>query len=159
AQGCLLAGGFDRFDPDQLAEPQLECALHHELRGCRQLGAVRRKHQLQQPGTEGRAVDALAGRREEQLLDQAANVLFVRVLCGAAARVELVWKRGIHCAFTRNCVSTMFTPVPFGTQIAWLSCSNTGKPPESTRVAAVIHWAVTHGIGVTPATNGQPATT
>ncbi len=53
----------------------------------------------------------------------------------------------------------MFTGVPLGMQVAWLSWSNTGWPPTSTRVAPVIHWAVTQGKGL-PAgvVNGQPAT-
>jgi hypothetical protein len=46
---------------------------------------------------------------------------------------------------------------PFGVVVAWLSLSNTGSPPARTRVAALVHCAVTHGMG-TPAAvvYGQP---
>ena len=40
-----------------------------------QLGAVRREDQLQQAAAEVRALHALAGRGEEHLLDQVADVL------------------------------------------------------------------------------------
>ena len=35
--------------------------------------------------------------------------------------------------------------VPVGVQMAWLSSNNTGCPFDMTRVAPVIHCAVTHG--------------
>lgn len=48
------------------------------------------------------------------------------------------------------------TGVPFGTQTAWLSSSTSGWPPDVTRVAPIIHCAVTHGVGEPPVTIGQP---
>ena len=54
----------------------------------------------------------------------------------------------------------MFKGVPVGTQIAWLSISNTGTPPDETRSAEVIHIAVTHGpLAAGGGGNAQPATT
>ena len=47
--------------------------------------------------------------------------------------------------------------VPFGAQMAWLSCRSTGIPLALTRVAAVTHCAVTHGEGLLLTLNGQPA--
>jgi hypothetical protein len=41
----------------------------------------------------------------------------------------------------------MFTPVPFGAQTAWLSCNSKAIPPDLTRVAALVHCAVTQGVG------------
>ncbi|HPE50969.1 MAG TPA: hypothetical protein PLS83_05685 [Methanothrix soehngenii] len=40
---------------------------------------------------------------------------------------------------------TIFSPVPVGAQMAWLSCRSKGIPPDLTLVEALIHWAVTHG--------------
>jgi len=63
-----------------------------------------------------------------------------------------------YVPLARVCVTTTFNGVPFGAQIAWLSCSSTGMLLARTRVAAVIHWPVTHGIGLPGGTvNGQPA--
>src|SRR5216684_128193 len=50
-----------------------------------------------------------------------------------------------HMAVTRVCVTAIVSGVPVGAQMAWLSSSNSGWPFEVTRVAAVTHWAVTHG--------------
>ena len=41
--------------------------------------------------------------------------------------------------------------------MAWLSCSSTGTPRARTRVAAVIHWALTQG-PLAPGGRAQPAT-
>src|SRR5262249_22242743 len=63
-------------------------------------------------------------------------------------------------AIARVCVTVMISGVPVGAQIAWLSSSSSGWAFEVTRVAAVIHCALTHG--PFPATGGgkaQPATT
>src|ERR1041385_866018 len=62
-----------------------------------------------------------------------------------------------HAPVTRVCSATMFTPVPFGVQMAWLSCNRSGKPPDVTRVPPVIHCAVTHGTGEPLTLKGQPA--
>jgi hypothetical protein len=62
-----------------------------------------------------------------------------------------------HVPFTRICVATMLTPVPFGTQIAWLSWSRSGIPLDRTRVAAVTHCAVTQGTGDPLTLNMHPA--
>ena len=50
--------------------------------------------------------------------------------------------------------------VPVGTQVAWLSSSNNGWPFEVSRVAAVVHCAVTQGGWVPDDSAGsvQPAT-
>lgn len=52
----------------------------------------------------------------------------------------------------------MFSGVPLGTQIAWLSSNNTGIPLDVTRVAAVTQLAVTQGDGEPETLNGQPVT-
>jgi hypothetical protein len=54
----------------------------------------------------------------------------------------------------------MISGVPVGTQTAWLSSNSSGWPFESTRVAELTNWAVTHG--PLPLGGGgiaQPATT
>jgi hypothetical protein len=51
----------------------------------------------------------------------------------------------IHVPFTLICVVTIFSPVPEGAQIAWLSWSRTGMPPAFTLVADVTHWPVKQG--------------
>jgi hypothetical protein len=68
--------------------------------------------------------------------------------------------RMVQVPVTRVCVETIMRGVPVGTQIAWLSSSSNGCPPEVMRVAEVIHCAVTHG--PLPAIGGgmaQPAMT
>jgi hypothetical protein len=70
------------------------------------------------------------------------------------------WVIYIHqIPFTLICVTMMFSPVPVGEQIAWLSCNSTGIPPARTRVAAVIHCAVTQGPLPLGGTNEHPAIT
>ena len=58
---------------------------------------------------------------------------------------------------TRSWVTSGFSGVPVGTQVAVLSVSSAGEPSISTRVAPTIHCAVTQG---PPAFGGsaQPAT-
>jgi hypothetical protein len=68
-------------------------------------------------------------------------------------------KVDVHIAVTRVCVVTINSGVPFGAQRAWLSRSSTGCPFDVTRVAAVVHVAVTHGDGAPLTLNAQPATT
>jgi hypothetical protein len=66
----------------------------------------------------------------------------------------------VQVPVTRVWVATMMRGVPVGVQIAWLSSSSSGWPFDVTRVAAVIHCAVTHG--PFPAVGGgsaQPAMT
>jgi hypothetical protein len=48
--------------------------------------------------------------------------------------------------------------VPFGAQTAWLSNSRTGWPLLVTRVAPVIHCAVTQGVVTPPGAKGHAAT-
>jgi hypothetical protein len=50
----------------------------------------------------------------------------------------------------------MLTGVPLGTHTAWLSISSSGWPVDVTRVAPIIHWAVTQGVGAPLVTIGQP---
>ena len=52
----------------------------------------------------------------------------------------------------------MFSGVPVGVQIDWLSCNNTGCPPALTLTAPVTHCAVTQG-GLPEPESAQPATT
>jgi hypothetical protein len=59
---------------------------------------------------------------------------------------------------TFGCVDVIINGVPFGAHIAWLSNKITGIPPANTRVALVTNCAIRQGLGVVPATNGQPAT-
>ena len=56
-------------------------------------------------------------------------------------------------------VTVIINGVPLGVQIAWLSNKRTGIPLEVILVAAVVHCAVTHGIGLVPVTKGHPAIT
>jgi len=44
-----------------------------------------------------------------------------------------------HTPLTRVCVTRIFSPVPVGVQIAWLSFNNTGIPLAQTLVAALTH--------------------
>ena len=64
-----------------------------------------------------------------------------------------------HMPVTRVCVATISSGVPFGMHVAWLSISKTGIPFDITRVAALIHWAVTQGIGAPETLKGHPAIT
>jgi len=50
-----------------------------------------------------------------------------------------------HVPVARTWVAVMRRGVPVGVQIAWLSRSRRGTPPEETRTADVVHVAVTHG--------------
>src|SRR5262245_7134620 len=91
AKRRVFALDLDRLDFDQVAEPLLQRALHEESHGGGELIAIWREDQLHQPTAEVRAVDALAGRGEENLLDQIADV---RVAVGrrrAPASVEMIW--------------------------------------------------------------------
>ena len=55
---------------------------------------------------------------------------------------------------------TMTSGVPVGAQIAWLSSNRSGCPLDVTRVAPVIHWAVTQGpLAAGGGGSVQPATT
>jgi len=49
--------------------------------------------------------------------------------------------------------------VPLGVHTDWLSIRTSGWPLDITLVAATVHCPVTHGIGLLPVTNGQPAIT
>jgi hypothetical protein len=65
-----------------------------------------------------------------------------------------------YVAVTRVCVITTISGVPVGVQMAWLSSNKSGCPLDVTRVAAVIHCAVTQGpLAVGGGGNVQPATT
>jgi hypothetical protein len=65
----------------------------------------------------------------------------------------------VYIPLARGWVKTTNRGVPVGAQMAWLSNNSRGTPFENTRLAPVIHWAVTHG--PLPAVGGgmvQPAT-
>jgi hypothetical protein len=62
-----------------------------------------------------------------------------------------------HIPVTRVWVTVIISGVPLGAQIAWLSKRSTGTPLDKTRVAALTHCAVTHGLGAPEMLNGQPA--
>jgi len=85
------------------------------------------------------------------------------VSAGAPVLIEVKWIIDVshgHVPVTRVCVATINSGVPVGTQMAWLSRRRRGCPLEVTRVAAVVHCAVTHG--PLPALGGgmaHPATT
>jgi hypothetical protein len=97
---------------------------------------------------------------EEQLFDHVADMIVVARVGGAAIATEVKRKIYVHhVAFTRICVLRIFNPVPVGAQTAWLSFVKTGVPPALTRVAALVHCALTQG--PLPAVGGgrvQPAT-
>src|SRR5262249_1726719 len=61
-----------------------------------QLRTVRRKDQLEDSAAEVRAIHALSGRREDQLLDQVADVVFLRGRGRASPAVELIWKIEVY---------------------------------------------------------------
>src|SRR5258706_7612237 len=63
-------------------------------------------------------------------------------------------------AEARTCVPAIISGVPLGAQIAWLLCTSSGCPFESTRVVPASHWAVTHGpLAAGGGGRAQPATT
>ena len=129
-----------RLDLNQVAQPLLQRALDQKLGGSGQLVAVGCEQQLLQAGAKARSIDPLSGRGEQHLLDQVADVV-IGVRPGrppAAVQVKRIVDVH-HMPLTRTCVTTMFKPVPFGAQTAWLSCNRIGAPPASTRVAAVTH--------------------
>jgi hypothetical protein len=90
--------------------------------------------------------------------------MFVRAgRSGAAAGIKVERKIYVHnvphVPLTRVCVVKISSGVPVGTQVAWLSCNNTGCPSDVIRVAAEVNVAVAHG--PLPALGGgieQPAT-
>src|SRR5262249_3854039 len=105
-----------------------------------------RKDQLQQAAAEIGPIDALTGIGEDQLLDHVADVIIVACGGGAPTTVEMEWEINVHhVPLTRVCVEIMFKPVPVGLQVAWLFFSSTAVPLALTRVAALVHVAVTHG--------------
>jgi hypothetical protein len=56
-------------------------------------------------------------------------------------------------------VTIITSGVPVGAQIAWLLCTTSGCPFESTRVVPVTHCAVTHGpLAAGGGGNAHPAT-
>src|SRR5690606_17714820 len=75
-------------DLDAIAEPLLQRGPDPEPDRPDELLAVGGKHQLGQPGPELWAVDPLARRREQQLLDQLDEVGVV-VVAGPAALVDV----------------------------------------------------------------------
>ena len=48
-------------------------------------------------------------------------------------------------AVTRGCVITIIKGVPVGAHIAWLLCTTSGWPLESTRTLPISQFAVTQG--------------
>jgi hypothetical protein len=50
-----------------------------------------------------------------------------------------------HIPVALGCVTNISSGVPVGAQMAWLSSKSKGCPFEVSRVAAVIHCAVTQG--------------
>ena len=135
--------------------------LHQRLGSGSLRVAIGRKDQARDITTEGGTVHTLAGCREQNLLDQVANVLLIAGNGGAPTSIEM--KRIInlhHIPFTRTCVMMTFSPVPVGTHTATLSRSRTGMPPTLTRTAATTQLPVTHGpLLMGGGGNVQPATT
>ena len=124
--------------------------------------AVRREDQLQQAAAEGRAVDALAGRREQHLLDQVADVLVVvRVRrCGRGCRNGME-SRSASRRRSRAFASRAIDQRRAGRRrrCAWLSA----PAPAARRRALASRRRPTApsrtGRCRRAATNGQPATT
>ena len=127
--------GLDRdgVHRDQVRKVLLQRALHEELRRGRERAAVRLEDKGQQAGAEVGAHHALAGRGEQHLLDEVADVIGRAGGCGAAAAVEMVGmiqrRHGIgsrQVASTRICAITgsigvpvsFIAPMPPG-QAAW----------------------------------------
>src|SRR5262249_8904470 len=146
---------------DEVAEPLLDACLHAQAERGGEGVAVGREDELERPRAEGGAVDALARRGEQELLDQVADVRLGVDLRGPAASVESVREVDLHdvpqVALTRGCTTIGVSGVPVGAHTATPLCTSTGAPPASTRVAPTIHCAVTHG---PPAAgrSAQPAT-
>src|SRR5262249_3442535 len=147
---------------DQVAEPLLQRALDEELGRAHQLVAQRREDELEQAAAEARPVHALAGRREEHLLDEVSDVLGLGGRCGASAGVDPEGGRDRRHVPTPRGWTTTGTGAPCG---AWsaarhrpvLSCKSAGAPFTTTRAAGAIHCTRTHGCGA-PGLNAQPAT-
>src|SRR5262249_19389169 len=165
--GRIDRGDLERLEIDQVAEVPLQRGLGRELQRRCQLGAVGREHHLQQAAAEVGAVDALAGRGEEQLLDHVADVIVISRRRRPAPPLEVKRKNDVdpggpdpYIAVTRVCVTVISSGVPDGAQIAWLSSSTSGWPFDVTRVDPVTHCAVTHG-PLPPGGGGSahPATT
>ena len=149
----------------QVAEPLLERALDEELGRRRELVAVRREDELQQAAAERRAVDPLAGRREQHLLDQVADVVVASV---AAVRPRpSTWNGKSICITSRSCPGHPH----LGRHGRWAlrdllgALAEPGARLQDRRLAAdedprgagTSHCTVTHGCGLPVATvNGQP---
>ena len=123
------------------------------------VGAVGLEHEREQAGAEVRAHHALAGRGEQHLLDQVADVIELVRRGAAAAAVEVVgvverWHRigSGQVARTRVCADTGTIGLPVGTQVDWPLKIATGKRPAVTFLAPEVHFPVAQG-----ELSGQPA--
>src|SRR5262249_25587922 len=120
------------------------------------------EHELHEPAPERGPVDALAGAREEHLLDQVAEVLVVGALAGASASAESEREVDVHgqVPITRGCVPlTMGGPCG-----AWSAARQrptlvwriTGERFPLTRTAGTSHCTRTHGCGAPETLKTQP---
>jgi hypothetical protein len=73
--------------------------------------------------------------------------------------MEKTGRSSLYVPNTLVCATVGNIGVPLGVQTDWLSISTSGWPPDITLVAATVHCPVTHGKGLPPVKNGQPAIT
>ena len=114
---------FHALQCDQIPQPLLQGGLHQELRGSGQLRAIGREHQLHHATAEVGPHHPFAGRSEEHLFDETADVGPLAHFGATAAAVDLVrvlQSVGGHVQLpiTRVWAITGISGVPLGTQTA-----------------------------------------
>src|SRR5262245_57601159 len=111
------------------------------LRRRDELRSARLEDEAEQPAAEVGPHHALAGRGEEHLLDQVAEVIVGAGRRGATAPVDVVREVDVrHVARTRVWEKTGSIGVPGATHVDEPAIVATGTPPASTRTAPVSHW-------------------
>ena len=88
-EAAVERNNVDLMNHDHAVQPAGQRALHEKLRRRRQLIAVGHEGQLADPASEIGAVDAFSRGREQDLVDQVADVVVAIGLGRAAAAVDL----------------------------------------------------------------------
>ena len=140
-----------RLHLDQVGEPLLQRRVDQLLLRRRQRVAVGREDELRGAAAEGRAVDALAGRHQQHLLDQVADMPSPgrQWRCGPSGRMPNGKATSISrltCAKTRVCMTMrQRAACRSARRSPRRSAPASGCPFEVTRMVPRIHCPVTHG--------------